>query len=73
MEKYTIKRVKDGSFDGDDGRVPYFWVKLLRLSDGVTLEAGSKRGDFEQGDTLELEVEKTELGNGKFRYKIVSE
>lgn len=72
-EKLKIVKVRDGSFDGEDGRIEYWWIKALRLSDGITLEFGSKTGGFEVGEEVEVLLEKTEFlkknGQTGFRYK----
>lgn len=74
IAKYEIKKVRDGSFKNDEGElIPYFWIKALRLEDNVSLEFGSKSGDFEIGDEVELELEKTERAGGKVGYKHVPE
>lgn len=72
--KYKILKVRDGSFQGRDGdSISYFWVKAIRLADGVTLEFGSKRGDeFEVDDEPELELQKSEDGRGGYRYKEIN-
>jgi len=69
IKKFTITRVKDGSFEGTDGaKVAYFWIKG-ETEDGLTIEFGTKDGDREVGDTIEdLQLEKTEGARG-FRYK----
>lgn len=67
-----ITRVKDGSFTGDDGdRITYFWVKGEDTETGLTIEFGTKRPDYEVGDEVEVELEKTEKVGGGFRYKEV--
>jgi hypothetical protein len=75
MEKYLILRdSKDGSFQGEEGeKVPYFWTKAKRLSNGVSLEFGGKIS-HKKNEELELDLEKTERADGKgFRYKEINE
>lgn len=74
METYKIVRVKDGSFDGDDGRVNYSWVKAKRIRDGVTVEFGTRK-DYSTliNSEVELDLEKTEKPGGGFRYKEIIE
>jgi len=71
--KGTVKRIKDGGFSGDDGnRVEYAWVKL-ETEDGLTVEFGTKDASmFEEGEDVEVEVEKYERKGGKYGYKLVS-
>jgi len=66
--KLTIKKRKDGTFEGTDGPVPYFWYKAVR-DDGVTIEFGSTDGSHLEGESKELMIEKTERAGGKFGYK----
>jgi len=64
-EKFLIKKVRDGAFQSNGETVEYYWVKAERISDGVTLEFGSKKGDFEVDQEVDLELEKTERVNAK--------
>lgn len=69
MTKLKIKKVKPSPFTGSEGdQIEYFWYKALRLSDGITLDFGSAK-EYEVDQEVELDLEKTELSGGKFRYK----
>lgn len=70
-----ITKVKARPFDGDDGeKIPYFWTKATRKSDGVTIEFGGRVDHTEDLDKeLDLDIEKTERANGKFGYKEILE
>jgi len=72
-QKYVVKEdSKSKPFQGDGGEmVPWFYTKLLRVSDGVSIEAGGKMG-FKKDEEVVLEIEKIEKDNGGFRYKILS-
>lgn len=73
MEKYRILRKKDGSFEGDTGEtVAYFWYKALRLSDGMTIEFGSREGGHEPLEEMELNLEKFERPGNRVGYKEIS-
>ena len=73
--KLKITGKTEKPFKGDEGDlIPYFWYKAVREEDGVTLQFGSKKGEHLVGDTLELELEKTEALDSKtgqlsYRYK----
>jgi hypothetical protein len=65
-----ILKRKDGSFQGDSGEpVSYFWYKAERLSDGMTIEFGSREGGHEEGTEIETELEKFERPGGRIGYK----
>lgn len=73
MEQYEIIRKKASPFQGDGGEtIDYFWYKAKRLSDGVTIEIGSRNASYEEGQTYELRVEKTERPGGRFGYKDIT-
>lgn len=67
----TIKKVKDGKFESNGETIQYYWYKALR-EDGVTLDFGSKK-KYDEGDVIGIELEKTEVQGGKFRYKEITE
>jgi len=72
--RYKIKDVKEKPFTGEDGeKIPYFWYKAERISDGVTLTIGSKNGDLKIGEEEDLDVEKREKIRGGFTYIDVTE
>lgn len=73
--KLKIVKVKNGDFEGDGGElIEYRWVKAERLSDGVTIEFGTRRTDHVEGTEVDLDIEKTEKPNGKgFKYKEIVE
>ncbi|SRR6266481_1293478 len=76
MEKYQILKIRDGKFQGDGGEsIAYFWVKAKRISDGVTIEFGTREGRHRASEEIvELDIEKYEATGGRFRYKeILSE
>lgn len=71
MTTLIIKKVKPSSFVGSEGdRITYFWYKALR-QDGVTIDFGSKN-EYKVDEEIEIDLEKTELSGGKFRYKEAS-
>jgi len=71
MEKYKVKRIKNGDFTGQDGsKVLGFWVNLLEISTGFSKEVWI-RGDvviFKEGDEIEAEIEKREGNPVKYKY-----
>jgi len=68
--KLKILSVKNKPFQGDDGsEIPYSWVKAERESDGVTIEFGTKDDSHEVGETVELNIEKSEKAGGGFKYR----
>lgn len=69
MTKLKIVKAREGGFTSSDGkRINYFWYKALREEDGVTIEFGSKK-EYEEGEEIEIYLEKNEMPGGKFRYK----
>jgi hypothetical protein len=72
ITKINIKRVKDGSFDGDNGKVEYYWHTAEVVGDGgiapvgTTLDIGSRK-KFEVGET-EQDVERKD--NGRFKIAV---
>jgi len=72
--KYKIKDVKEKPFTGENGeKIPYFWYKAERISDGVTLTFGSKNGNLDIGSETDLDIEKREKTGGGFTYIDVTE
>lgn len=72
--KFLIKKCKDGSFDGDDGKhVEYYWLTTLG-EDGITREIGSKESEKE-GASVEFDLQASEgfdrAGKKVLRYKRV--
>lgn len=67
--KLKIKKdSRDGSFKGRDGEeVKYFWTKA-ETEDGITIEFGGKK-EYEEGDIIDADIEKTERSGGRFGYK----
>jgi len=69
--KLKITKVTERPFVGNEGKeISYYWYKGLREGDGVTINFGSKN-EFSLNDEVDLDLEKTELANGKFQYKEV--
>jgi len=67
--KIKIGKVNCKPFKAQDGEeINYYWYRGERLHDGVTLEFGSMQ-EYEKDETVDVELEKIELANGKFRYK----
>lgn len=72
--KLKILSVKNKPFKTDEGDdMDYFWYRAIRESDGVTIQFGSKTGEHAVGQTLDLNIEKTERTGGKFGYKEIAE
>jgi len=72
MLEVKILKKKDGTFQGRDGsQVKYYWYKALRSDTQVTINFGSRNGDYEEGDVLDILLEKYEKPNGEFAYKEV--
>lgn len=70
--KLIIKKVTPRPFEGSSGeQIKYYWYKALRGHDAVTIEFGS-RNEYEVDDELDLDLEKTEISGGRFRYKEIS-
>lgn len=67
------KDSKDGSFEGDNGRVAYYWTKAivisggeeLSLAPGTTIEIGGRTA-YSAGADLDCEVELKP--NGKYKF-----
>lgn len=72
--KLKITDKRDGSFEGDTGRIEYYWYKALREGDEVTIDFGSRR-EYDIDDKVDLVLNKEEYrtpkGAIKFRYKEV--
>lgn len=72
MAKLTTLKILKATakpFTGSDGtEVNYNWYRAERINDGVTIEFGSRKS-YDVDEEVEIELEKTELTNGKFRYK----
>lgn len=67
--KLEILERKQKDFNGSEGRkIPYYWY-TARTEAGVRITFGSKVGDHNVGQTLELNVEKVERPNGEIGYK----
>lgn len=68
--KLKIQKVRDGSFKGDEGEpVEWYWVKG-ETEDGVTIEFGTPNTIYEAGQTVTVDIEKTEKPGGKgFKYR----
>lgn len=67
---YLIKKVNKRPFQSSEeggGMIDYFWYKATRLSDGVTIEFGS-RNEYKVDQTVDLELEKKETAKGGIRY-----
>lgn len=61
-------------FKGDEGEmIPYCWYKAERITDGVTLQFGSKHTAYEIGDEIETALEKREGKGGKARWIEIQE
>lgn len=71
MTELVIKKATKKPFESSEGEtINYFWYKAFRPSDGVTLEFGSTE-EHKLNAEIEIELEKIELTNGKYRYKEV--
>jgi len=67
-----IKDVKRSDFKGRTGEeIEYYWYRALRVEDKTNIRFGSKNGDHETGEELDLNVEKYELPSGQTMYKEV--
>lgn len=67
-----IKDVRESKFNGRTGEeVTYYWYRATRLSDKCNIRFGSKNGEYESGDEVDLNVEKFELPSGQVMYKEV--
>jgi len=73
VHQYTIKKVIAKPFDGSDGaKVNYFWIKAER-EDGVTVDIGTTMDlQSREGETLKLDVEKSERSGGRYGYKLLA-
>lgn len=68
MKLFIIAR-KEKPFRGrEDQEIPYFWY-TARTENGVRIQFGSKMGSHKVGETLELNVERTEKADGSQTYK----
>jgi len=57
---YQITDKQDGSFVGDDGeRKEWFWYKADEIETGINYRFGSRNGEYEIGDTVDLNLVKT--------------
>lgn len=69
MVKVKITKATAKPFNSSEGgMINWFWYRGERLADGVTIEFGSRK-EYKVSETISAELEKTELANGKFRYK----
>jgi len=69
MVKVKISKATPKPFNSSEGgMIDWAWYRGERLVDGVTIEFGSRK-KYSVGETVSLDLEKTELTNGKFRYK----
>ncbi len=72
--KLVIRKIKDGSFEGDNGPITYYWYKAVKGDDGFILEFGSAE-KYDVDDKIDVDIERTEYtdkkGNLRFRYKEV--
>jgi len=70
-----LLKIKDGKrsdFKGRTGeQIEYYWYRALRVEDKTNIRFGSKNGDHEAGEELDLNVEKYELPSGQTMYKEV--
>lgn len=67
MEVKIIKKVSK-PFKGNDGEeIMYFWYTALRQGDGVTIQFGSPN-EYEEAETISVNLEKREGRDGKIRY-----
>lgn len=68
--KLKIEKINEKSFTGgvDGQNVPYFWVRAVRLSDGVTITFGTPHAAFAEGEEAEVALEKREGRDGRVRY-----
>lgn len=72
MEKFEIIKRNIKPFKGSEGEeVQYAWYKTKRLVDGVSLEFGSMDITHEEGESVELNLEKRELSSGKLGWREV--
>lgn len=80
MTNLEILKVTKKPFEKDDGEMQDWAYYKAKTADGITIEFGSKNMEYEVGDNVELDLEKTETvkesKTGKkilgFRYKELS-
>jgi len=70
--KLKITEITEGSFEGINGPVEYWWYKG-QDDDGLTIRFGSTDGTHELGETYELRIETTKglnrAGKAELRYR----
>lgn len=70
--EYKITKKISKPFKGETGEeIAYFWYTATRLSDNVVIQFGSMWGDYEEGETLELNLERRERRDGKIGWREV--
>lgn len=73
MTNYSVKIEKANKrpFQSQEGgMIDYFWYKATNLANDVSIEFGSRK-EYKVGKEYDIQLEKTELANGKYRYKEV--
>jgi len=71
--KVQIVAKKDGSFQNSEGvTVKFYWYTANRtLPDGtkIRFQFGSKNGEYQRGDELDLNLYKEERSDGRLMWK----
>lgn len=67
--KLTITKKTEKPFEGQGGdMIDYCWYNARRQSDQVNFQFGSMDCSHEEGESLDLNIEKREGNDGKYKY-----